>query len=168
MRIIFIFLNKILDTLLFITLAAMAVIVATNVFCRFVLHFSLSWGDELAQVLMVWLTFLGAAVGVRERAHYAFDYLVRNLPQKTKTLFIVLSELIAIIAISVLLWWSTEVTIGIRGWIMPAMEISRALVYGACPIGCFFMLVYALRNLVTELYGKGLEPGQSDRENITQ
>lgn len=168
MKTIFIFLNKLLDTLLFLTLAAMAVIVAANVFCRFILHFSLSWGDELAQILMVWLTFLGAAVGVREKSHYAFDYLVHNLPNKVKTLFTVLSELIAITAISGLLWWSTEVTIGIRNWIMPATEINRAFVYGACPVGCFFMLVYALRNLVTEIHGRGLKHGESGRENIAE
>lgn len=52
-----------LDALLFAALAAMAGIVFVNVFCRFVLKFSLSWADEMAQVLMVWLTFLGAGDG---------------------------------------------------------------------------------------------------------
>ena len=70
---IFRILDRTLETLLFVTLASMTAVVAANVFCRFILNFSLSWGDELAQVLMVWMTFLGAAVGMRDKAHYAFD-----------------------------------------------------------------------------------------------
>ena len=73
-------LDAVLDGLLFVVLAAMTTIVSLNVFCRFVLKFSLSWADETAMILMVWLTFLGAAVAMRDRMHYAFDYLVRSLP----------------------------------------------------------------------------------------
>jgi TRAP-type C4-dicarboxylate transport system permease small subunit len=139
--------NRSLDFLLFIILAAMALVVAGNVFCRFLLHFSLSWGDELALILMVWLTFLGAAVAVREKAHYAFDYLVRNLPPKPQKTFKQFTHVVSILAISCLLYWSTEVTWGIRIWVMPATEISRAWVYGACPVSCLFMLFYSIENL---------------------
>lgn len=143
--------DRTLDVALFVILAAMTTVVAANVFCRFVLQFSISWGDELAQILLVWLTFLGAAAATREKAHYAFDYLVRNLPGRAKKVFIVFTQLVCIGAISILLWYSWQVTWGIRRWIMPATEINRAFVYGACPAGCLFMLMYAIRNLVEDL-----------------
>ena len=129
----------------------MVAVVSTNVFCRFILKFSLSWGDELAQVLMVWMTFLGAAVGMRDKAHYAFDYLVNSLPDSSKKFFVLLSELIAIAMSLGLLYWSAKVTILIRHWVMPAMDISRSLVYGACPVGTFFLLIYAVRNFFNTL-----------------
>ena len=50
-----------------------------------------------------------------------------------------------------LLYWSIKVTILIRHWVMPAMDISRSLVYGACPVGTFFLLMYAVRNFFTTL-----------------
>lgn len=140
-------LNKILDYLLFLILATMSGVMAANVFFRFVLHKSLYWGDELAQVLMVWLTFLGAAVAVREYAHYAFDYFARRLSGFTHKLFIVTGRSITLIATGILMVYSIEVTAGIRDWIMPAMEYSRAWVYGACPVGCLFMLIYGFRDL---------------------
>ena len=94
---IFRHLDRLLDSLLFIVLAAMSAIVAANVFCRFVLNFSIYWGDEAAQALLVWLTFLGAAVAVRERAHYRFDYLARRLRGRTRFLLAVVSRVIAIV-----------------------------------------------------------------------
>ncbi len=154
MKIIFRILDRTLETLLFIALASMTGVVAANVFCRFVLNFSLSWGDEMAQVLMVWMTFLGAAVGMRDKAHYAFDYLVKSLPAGAKKFFVLLSELIAIIMTVGLLYWSAKVTIQIRHWVMPAMGFSRALVYGACPVGTFFLLMYALKNFLETLTTK--------------
>ena len=154
MKMIFRILDRTLETLLFVTLASMVAVVATNVFCRFILKFSLSWGDELAQMLMVWMTFLGAAVGMRDKSHYAFDYLVKSLPAGAKKFFVLLSELIAIIMTVGLLYWSAKVTIQIRHWVMPAMGFSRALVYGACPVGTFFLLMYAVRNFLETLTTK--------------
>lgn len=139
--------DKTLDGLLFVILAAMAATMAANVFCRFFLHFSLYWGDELTQVLMVWLTFLGAAVAMREGAHYRFDYLARVLRGGAKRVYTLVTKLIVLTAIVLLLYWSTLTTIGVRHWIMPAMEYSRAWVYGACPVGSLFMLIYGIRDL---------------------
>ena len=140
--------DKTLDYLLFVVLAVMSLTMAANVFCRFILKFSIYWADELAQVLLVWLTFLGAAVAVRESAHYVFDYLSRKLKGKSLIIFLLISKAIGLSAIVILLFFSTEVTVGIRNWIMPAMEISRAFVYGACPVGCLFMLIYGIRDFL--------------------
>jgi TRAP-type C4-dicarboxylate transport system permease small subunit len=52
------------------------------------------------------------------------------------------------------MWFSAIVSWRIRFWIMPATEISRALVYGACPVGSAFMLYYA----VTGLFRHETEP----------
>lgn len=139
--------DRTLDLALFAVLAAMGAIVAANVLCRFVLNFSLYWGDEAAQALLVWLTFLGAAVAVRDRAHYSFDYLARNTRGAVQLAVEILSRVITIGALLGFLVWSLEVAWGIRPWIMPAMEISRVWVYAAGPVGCVFMLLYAVRDL---------------------
>lgn len=47
-------------------LVAMTLIVAWQVFCRYVLNDSPSWTEPGAVMLMSWFIFLGAAVGVRE------------------------------------------------------------------------------------------------------
>jgi len=146
-------LDRLLDYLVFLILLAMAASMILNVFCRFVLQFSLSWADELAQILLVWLTFLGAAIGVREKAHYAFEYLTGRLSDRRRRYFLLLSHVLTTLAILVLLYWSGQVAWGIRHWIMPATEISRAWVYGACPAGAILMLLYSTANIVTVWQG---------------
>ena len=151
-------LDRLLDLLLLIVLASMGTIVAANVFCRFVLNFSIYWGDEAAQALLVWLTFLGAAVAVRERAHYSFNYLALRSRGRARLAIGIVGRLITIAAILGLLYWSTRVAIGIRPWIMPAMEISRFWVYAAGPVGSAFMLVYAVSDLFLAIREHRLAP----------
>ena len=139
--------DRVLDGLLVAILTLMAAIMATNVFCRFVLQFSIYWGDEAGQALLVWLTFLGAAVAVRERAHYAFDYLSQYSRGDFQFAVGVVERVITLVALAGLFYWSFRVTLGIRPWIMPAMEISRAWVYAAGPVGSALMILYGVRDL---------------------
>jgi len=143
--------DKTLDYTVSFILLSLSVIVALNVFCRFVLSFSLTWGDETAQILLVWLTFLGAALAMRNESHYAFDYLVKALPEKAGKIVGILTRLIVIFTLFLLLYWSSEVTAGISNWTMPATGISRSFVYGACPVGCIFMIYYAFINITGKI-----------------
>jgi TRAP-type transport system small permease protein len=66
----------------FVLLVAMTTITFSNVFCRYVLHFSIAWADEISLVLMVWFVFIALAIGVRKRIHFSIDFLVYFLPKK--------------------------------------------------------------------------------------
>jgi TRAP-type C4-dicarboxylate transport system permease small subunit len=140
-----------LDLILCSVLAAMAGIVFVNVFCRFALKFSLSWADEMAQVLMVWLTFLGAGAAMRDRMHYAFDYLVRSLPWRWQRIVKAGGHLLCIAMTLLLIYWSAKVSLLITDWVMPATGMPRSWVYAACPIGSTFLLLYQIRNLLADL-----------------
>lgn len=160
---IFRLLDRTLEALLFLALAAMGAIVSANVFCRFVLDFSIYWGDEAAQSLLVWLTFLGAAVAVRDRAHYAFDWFgsyAAGSPRLALSLSII-SRMVTLMAVAGLLLWSAQVAIEIHPWIMPAMGISRSWVYAAGPTGSTFMLLYLVRDLTLVVREHRLPPPSS-------
>ncbi len=144
-------LDHVLYTLIFIVLAAMATIVAANVFGRFIVGKSISWGEELAKILLTYLTFLGAAYAMRDNSHYAFDFVVRKIPQRLLRYFLAFRWLAVIIMSGLLVYWSAEVTVRIRDWIMPATRINRALVYVVAPIGTCFLLLYSIRNFIADM-----------------
>jgi TRAP-type C4-dicarboxylate transport system permease small subunit len=145
------YLDTALDWTIFAALAAMTFVVTLNVFCRFVLKFSLSWADETAMILLVWLTFLGAAVAMRDRMHYAFDYLVQHLPGAVQRGVRVAVLLLCMGMTVLLVYWSGKVVILITDWVMPATGIRRSWVYAACPIGGCFLLYYQAVQLVALL-----------------
>ena len=51
------------EVLLVAALAAMAVIMGVQVFCRYVLGASLSWSEELTRYIFIWAGFLSISFG---------------------------------------------------------------------------------------------------------
>lgn len=145
------YLNKTIEYILFAVLAAMSFSMAVNVVCRSLLSFSLSWADELSQALLVWLTFLGAAVAVREHLHYSFNYIQQLLKGKARICLMLLNDLTVLFCALYMFKDGIIVTKGISEWLMPAMGISRAWVYGACPVGCALMILYVLVDIVNNI-----------------
>jgi TRAP-type C4-dicarboxylate transport system permease small subunit len=60
-------------------LAALAVLVCFGVFFRYALNSSLTWYDEFASYMLVWLTFYGTVVADYRRRHIGFELLVDKL-----------------------------------------------------------------------------------------
>jgi len=66
-------------------LAGLAVLVCLGVFFRYVLNASLTWYDEFASYMLVWLTFYGTVVADYRRRHIGFDLLVDKLAPPMKS-----------------------------------------------------------------------------------
>jgi TRAP-type C4-dicarboxylate transport system permease small subunit len=58
---------------------AMALVTGLQVFFRYALNHSLFWSEEVGRMLLVWITFLGATVAYRRKAHVGIDVAVRRL-----------------------------------------------------------------------------------------
>jgi len=144
-------LDRVLKIFLFLILIVMVATVAANVFGRFLLGISIQWGEEVAKILLTYLTFFGAAYAMKDNSHYSFDFIVQKLPQSIKPFFQVLRWVIIILISLLLLFWSAEVTLRIRHWIMPSTGISRSMVYVATPAGMILLLVYSINNLINEV-----------------
>jgi TRAP-type C4-dicarboxylate transport system permease small subunit len=56
-------------------LGIMTALIFADVFCRYVLGFSIAWADEITLILMIWYVFIALAVGVRRKAHSSIDLL---------------------------------------------------------------------------------------------
>ena len=71
---------QILKCIIAVCLAVMVVLVFGNVVLRYIFNSGITMSEELSRWLMVWLTFLGAIVALREHSHLGVDTLVRALP----------------------------------------------------------------------------------------
>jgi TRAP-type C4-dicarboxylate transport system permease small subunit len=90
-------------------LAAMVVLVCLGVFFRYVLNSSLTWYDEFASYLLVWLTFYGTVVADYRRRHIGFELLVDKLPPRPRKLVDVVAE-VAVLGFQFVLFY--------YGWVL--------------------------------------------------
>ena len=74
-------------------LAGLAVLVCLGVFFRYVMNSSLTWYDEFASYMLVWLTFYGTVVADYRRRHIGFELLVDKLAPPARRIVDVAGEL---------------------------------------------------------------------------
>ena len=65
-------------------LLAIVAVVFYQVFGRYVLNSSPTWTENLALVLILYVTLIGAAVGVRDAGHIGMDSLLVMLPDRMR------------------------------------------------------------------------------------
>ena len=110
-------------------LAIMVVLVFGNVVLRYGFNSGITVSEELSRWLLVWLTFLGAIVAVREHAHLGVDSLVRMLPATGKRVCFIINYSLMIYADWLLLtgsWRQTLINIDDRA---PATSLSLGIFY---------------------------------------
>src|SRR4029079_12846825 len=96
-----------------VCLAVMVVLVFGNVVLRYVFNSGIATSEELSRWLLVWLTFLGAIVALRQHAHLGVDTLVRALPPRGRRICFILSYGLMLYADWLLLagsWRPTHIT----------------------------------------------------------
>ena len=141
-------------------LVALTALVCAGVFMRYVMNASLTWYDEFASYLLVWLTFYGSVVADYHRRHITFELLVDNLAPGTRRVVEGVGE-IAVLGFQFVLFW--------YGWILTermADETAIALpwvkiawVNSVLPITGALMLVISVARLVDIISGKQKKEG---------
>ena len=77
-------------------LAAMVVLVFGNVVLRYAANSGITVSEELSRWFFVWMTFLGAVVGLHERAHLGTDLLISRLGPSGKRVCLLISQLLTL------------------------------------------------------------------------
>jgi TRAP-type C4-dicarboxylate transport system permease small subunit len=121
---------SLLRLLIVLCLAAMCVLVFTNVVLRYAFNTGITVSEELSRWLFVWLTFLGAIIAMREHGHLGMDSLVARLPTIGKKICLVVSQLLMLYATWLFLSGSWTQTMINREVTAPASGLSTAWVYG--------------------------------------
>lgn len=125
--------------------AGMLIVVALQVYYRFVLNDPLDWSEEVARYLFVWLSFLGAAVGVRHRVHLGIDTLEKSLdPQKYRYIATIIN-LVILLFLGFIFFFSFRVLNVVGHQSSPAVGISMLYPYLAVPVGALFMGINLVR-----------------------
>jgi TRAP-type C4-dicarboxylate transport system permease small subunit len=141
-------------------MATMATLVFVNVVSRYVFNDSIIWVEEFTQYQMIWITYLGAGLALREGRHVAVDLVETVLPRAWRRpvrIGIGLAMLAFLVAIGVLgfqiaaFTWNQET---------PVMNIPTGVPYLGVPIGalvCALHLVLFFRDFAERRFEQSEE-----------
>lgn len=138
-------------------LITMTLVVFSQVVARYVLQAPLSWSEELARFLLMWLSMLSAAYAFKTNSHFALRLLVANLPAKARRLVTLCVHAIVVLFFAVLLYYSIIFVAGVEGHTAPALQIPMQVPYASVVVGSGVILLEVLRSAWRELNGRNLE-----------
>ncbi|SBV97436.1 Tripartite ATP-independent periplasmic transporter DctQ component [uncultured delta proteobacterium] len=131
--------------------AGMMMLITALTFYQIVLRYGFnkapSWSEELVRFVFVWLTFLAAGMGVRERIHIGIDVVVNMLPQSLQKAAGVAVALIIVAFGAFLLITGMEITEGTHLQASPALGLPMSYVYAAIPFMGVLMICFGLNNI---------------------
>ena len=140
-----------------IGLVAMTVIVAYQVFMRFVINASPSWTEAGAIMLVTWFVFLGAAVGVRENFHMGFDVLLYVLPAGAKPWLRGISDIAVFGFAFGMVWYGGELAIRFWSTRIPVLGLPTSFTYFPIVVSGFLMCLFALERFLLRLAGEPVD-----------
>lgn len=109
---------------------------------------SLSWYDEVASVMLAWITYYGAALAALKRQHLGFDGMLMRLPFAARMASAALAEALVLAFFLVLGWagWRVLQVVGDESLIsLPWVPVS--LTQSVIPVGAALFVVCELLSL---------------------
>lgn len=138
-----------------ISVLGMAAVAIVNVLSRNILGESLSFAEEVMQILLVLVTFVGIGYGVRHARHIRMSALYDQLRGRVRKAALVTIDLGTAALLVVLAWYGVDYVWSVyqTGNVSPALRLPLYLVYLWVPVGFLLgALQYVLtawRNLTT-------------------
>jgi TRAP-type C4-dicarboxylate transport system permease small subunit len=122
---------RLLSLLMVVSLALMVVLVFTNVVLRYAFNSGLTVSEELSRWLFVWMTFLGAFVGLHDKSHLGTDTLIAKLPVAGKRVCFLLAHVLMLFCAWLIFRGAWDQVVINYETTSPVMEVSMALFYGS-------------------------------------
>lgn len=111
-------------------LVLMVILVFGNVVLRYGFNSGITVSEELSRMFFVYLTFIGAIVGMREHLHLGVDSLVKRLPVVGKKACLIASQILMLYACWLFGQGSWQQTLINMNVVAPVSGMSMGYFYG--------------------------------------
>jgi TRAP-type C4-dicarboxylate transport system permease small subunit len=159
----FLAVDKAVDIFCIVLIVAMILIVFTAVITRKLFHFMFAWSEEITLLCLTWFTFIGIAIGFRERLHLGMD-LFEKLPKKILGVLDKLVDVVTFLFGLYLIVYGWDFTMMMRGSILAATQLPNVVQYIVMPITGVLTCVYS----ALQLLGHDLRRFNAIEEEITR
>ncbi len=131
-----------------IALVVLTVIFGWLVFGRYVLNATPTWVEQVALLLVMFIAFIGAAVGVYENTHLSVSLLRSAVPTRVRIIFVVLTDLIMAGFGLLMLWYGAQLTIFKWGSLIPLIQLPEGLRSLPLTISGGLILLFSVSHLI--------------------
>ena len=133
-----------LEVIVLILMTALAVVVIVGVGFRKA-GAALVWYDEVASILLAWLTYYGASLAALKRAHIGFPKLVQSAAPRVRLYLVICREVIVIGFFILVAWAGFRVLQILDGIYLASLPgVSARVAQSVIPIGAVLFIIAEL------------------------
>ena len=128
-----------------------------QVFGRYVLNNTPTWAESLALLLVLYVTMLGCAVGVRDAGHIGMELLGPMLPARLHLPMEMLIHVLTLV-FGVLMAWNCAVMLqSVSGYKIPTLGISESYRYVPLVAAGLLIVLFSIEHIVALAHGWEVE-----------
>ncbi len=148
---------------------AFTVVLFIQVIMRYVFNNSLSWSEELARYIFIWMVFIGISYGAKQMKHLKIDVFLSVFPKKVRPYLVIFADVV-VLALSAVIVYSAWITvqnyikIGVKS---PALHAPYWFIYSSCLVGyalTFFRQIQTIVYRVKLMKNGGAEIETNEEE----
>jgi len=140
----------VLEKIVTIMITATVVIILLQVFMRYVVSSPLSWTEQVARYLFIWMMMLGIPIMFHRKMYMAFDLVFDSLsPKAQRVLGIIIKATIGVFAI---FFFRHSLTLCIKTWgrMTSGIKIPLYCIYLAQPVSAFCIFCVMVSQILAE------------------
>lgn len=142
--------RKFTESFVLSMIVLMTLIISYQVISRFVLNTTPAWIQPLSLLLMVWIGFLGIAIGIQDNSHIKINIFVEKMPEKIQKGLNLVQRLLAILFGLFMVIEGGKFSLSMLSSNIPGIKVPSATLYVVVPLAGLLIIIY----LLFELFGK--------------
>ena len=140
-----------------IILFVIVLIIGVQVFLRFVFSAPLDWPEELSEILLIWLTFIGAVALTRRNDHIRVELIEEFGGPRLASCLRILFDTLTVVFLTLLVIYGWDLMNELTFEKTPALRLRISIIISIVPFTAAIMIVYYIiaitRNLINLIRG---------------
>lgn len=140
-------LQRSLEWFIIVLMIALTAVVVVAVLFR-IAGSSLSWYDEIAAIILSWITYYGAALAALKRRHIGFDSVLLSIPMPARMIGVLVAEALTLGFFLLLAWAGFKVLVVLQGMTLVSVAwMPIQFTQSVIPIGAVLFIICQLLSL---------------------
>ena len=139
-------------------LVAVICAVSWQVFGRYVLNNTPTWAESLALLLVIYVTMLGVAVGVRDSGHIGLESLLVLAPDWLRLKMEYLIHILVLGFGAAMAWNCGYLALSVWSYRLPTLWISEGWKYVPATVAGVLIVMFSIEHLIALAQGREVEP----------
>lgn len=133
-------------------------VVAIQVFGRYVLNDTPTWAESMALVLVIYVTMLGAAVGVRDAGHIGLESLLVLVPDRLRHKLEVLIFVLVAVFGALMAWHGAALAQSVMSYAIPTLGLPEGVNYIPLVLSGVLIVLFSIEHIMALVLGEEVVP----------